>query len=478
MVGWTLPDSGASASTDYESAADQLMDRAEQFITLFHEENNLGSPEHRIRQVRREIEFSGSYWHTPAELTFGARVAWRNSSRCIGRLYWHSLRVRDRREVFTAKDVAAEAVTHLREATNGGRIRPMITVFAPDTPDVPGPRIISSQLVRYAGYDMVGGGIVGDPSNAAITRMARDLGWPGGRPPGRFDLLPLLVQEAGAPVTMHDVPADAVLEVAIEHPDYRWFANLGLRWYAVPVISDMYLDIGGIRYPAAPFNGWYMGTEIGSRNFGDIGRYDELREIAAHMGLSTATDRTLWKDRALTELNVAVLHSFDAAGAAITDHHTESVRFLQHLDREERHGRGCPVDWSWIVPPAASSATPVFHRYYRDYDQSPNFYRHPAPGLAADDTQAPPPEVAEVDEVPAEQALRTQGVLVQASLVPVPPAQAPPAQAPLVPAQASLRELPQPVAEPVALCPHRAGDHVPHLRMIGEQVEVVSEQSS
>ncbi len=247
---------------------------------------------------------------------------------------------------------------------------------------------------------MVGGGIVGDPSNAALTRMARDLGWPGGRPPGRFDLLPLLVQEAGAPVTMHDIPADAVFEVAIEHPDYRWFANLGLRWYAVPVISDMYLDIGGIRYPAAPFNGWYMGTEIGSRNFGDIGRYDELREIAAHMGLSTATDRTLWKDRALTELNVAVLHSFDAAGAAITDHHTESVRFLQHIDREERHGRGCPVDWSWIVPPAASSATPVFHRYYRDYDQTPNFYRHPAPGLAADDAQAPPPEVAEVDKAP------------------------------------------------------------------------------
>ena len=185
MAGWTLPDSGASASTDYQSAADLLMDRAEQFITLFHEENNLGSPEHRIRQVRREIEFSGSYWHTPAELTFGARVAWRNSSRCIGRLYWHSLRVRDRREVFTAKDVAAEAVTHLREATNGGRIRPMITVFAPDTPDVPGPRIISSQLVRYAGYDMVGGGIVGDPSNAALTRMARELGWPGGRPPGQ-----------------------------------------------------------------------------------------------------------------------------------------------------------------------------------------------------------------------------------------------------------------------------------------------------
>ena len=463
MAGWTLPDSGASAATDDDSSADQVMDSAEQFITLFHEENNLGSPEHRIRQVRREIEFSGSYWHTPAELTFGARVAWRNSSRCIGRLYWHSLRVRDRREVFTAKDVAAEAVTHLREATNGGRIRPMITVFAPDAPDVRGPRIISSQLVRYAGYEMVGGGIVGDPSNAVLTRMARDLGWPGGRPPGRFDLLPLLVQEAGAPVTMHEVPADAVFEVAIEHPDYRWFANLGLRWYAVPVISDMYLDIGGVRYPAAPFNGWYMGTEIGSRNFGDIGRYDELREIAAHMGLSTATDRTLWKDRALTELNVAVLHSFDSAGAAITDHHTESVRFLQHLEREQRHGRGCPVDWSWIVPPAASSATPVFHRYYRDYDQTPNFYRHPAPGTPLEGTQAPAAQAAGAEPVP--------GPLAQV-------AQALGVQAPLEQAQPSRRELPQPAAETVALCPHRDAEHVPHLRMIEEQVEVVSEQTS
>ncbi len=438
MAGSTLPDYSPSAPAGYQSpAADRVMESAEQFITLFHEENDLGSPEHRIRQVRREIEFSGSYWHTPAELSFGARVAWRNNSRCIGRLYWHSLRVRDRREVSTAADVVTEAVAHLRSATNGGRIRPQITVFAPDAPDRPGPRIISSQLIRYAGYELVGGGVVGDPSNVGLTRLARELGWPGGQPPGRFDILPLLVQEAGAPVTLHEIPSDAILEVGLEHPDYRWFANLGLRWYAVPVISDMYLDVGGVRYPAAPFNGWYMGTEIGSRDFGDAGRYDELREIASRMGLSTATDRNLWKDKALTELNLAVLHSFDAAGVAITDHHTESVRFLQHIQREERHGRACPVDWSWIVPPAASSATPVFHRTYTDFDQTPNFYRHPAPGTSA----------------------LTPAALPQASL----------AQTSLAPAEPSLRELPQPANELAAVCPHQAGEHVPHLRMIEEQ---------
>ena len=63
---------------------------------------------------------------------------------------------------------------------------------------------------------------------------------------------------------VHELPADAVLEVTIGHPEFGWFGDLGLRWYAVPVISDMYLDIGGVRYPAVPFNGWYMCTEIGS----------------------------------------------------------------------------------------------------------------------------------------------------------------------------------------------------------------------
>jgi nitric-oxide synthase, bacterial len=369
--GWP-PDAGGP------SPLDSLLISAERFITLFYTENRLGSPDRRLWHIRREIEASGTYWHTPAELTFGARVAWRNSSRCIGRLYWHSLRVRDRREVSAAPGIAAESVAHLREATNGGRIRPVITVFAPDEPGRPGPRIVSSQLIRYAGYQNADSTITGDPANTTLTRLARDLGWPGGQPKGRFDVLPLLVQEPGASVTMHELPADAILEVAIEHPQFGWFAELGLRWHAVPVISDMYLEIGGVCYPAAPFNGWYMCTEIGSRNLGDTGRYAQLPVVAEQMGLSVADDRNLWKDKALTELNVAVLHSFTAAGVTVTDHHTESARFLQHIAREEKHGRACPADWTWIVPPAASSATPVFHRYYQDFDQTPNFYRHPA----------------------------------------------------------------------------------------------------
>ena len=282
---------GRSVAGDDSFALESLLVSAERFITMFHSENRAGPPDRRLRHVRHEIEATGTYRHTAAELEFGARVAWRNSSRCIGRLYWRSLRVRDRREVTAASDIAAESIVHLREATNGGRIRPVITVFAPDAPGRPGPRILNPQLVRYAGYETADGAVIGDPLNVAVTGLAGDLGWPGGRPVGRFDILPLLVQEAGALVTLHQLPADAVLEVIIEHPEFGWFVDLGLRWHAVPVISDMYLDIGGVCYPAAPFNGWYMGTEIGSRDLGDTGRYNQLPVIARQMGLSTASDR-------------------------------------------------------------------------------------------------------------------------------------------------------------------------------------------
>ncbi len=230
-------------------------------------------------------------------------------------------------------------------------------------------------MVGYAGH-LHGSTVTGDPSHLEITRLATELGWRGSDPPGRFDLLPLIVQSPGLPPAQFELPKDAVLEVPLRHPDLDWFGELQLRWYAVPVISDMYLEAGGIRYPAAPFNGWYMCTEIGSRDLGDETRYNQLPEVAARMGLSTGSPRTLWKDRAVTELNAAVLHSYEMSGVKIADHHTESERFLAHIEKEEQHGRGCPAEWSWIVPPTAGSTTAVFHRTFEDFEATPNFYRH------------------------------------------------------------------------------------------------------
>jgi nitric-oxide synthase len=96
--------------------------------------------------------------------------------------------------------------------------------------------------------------------------------------------------------------------------------------------------------------------------------------VAQQLGLDTSSESTLWRDRALVEINVAVLHSFNAAEVKITDHHTESRRFLMHLAKEESRGRIVPADWSWIVPPISGGITPVFHRYYDEADLSPAFH--------------------------------------------------------------------------------------------------------
>jgi nitric-oxide synthase len=373
---------GAPQAARADSAAPADPDAAACFLELFHTET--GDPEGlsgRLAQVLAEISRYGTYQHTQDELVFGARVAWRNSNRCIGRLYWRSLRIRDRRHVTAAEAVAAECVTHLREATNDGKIRPVITVFAPDSPFHRGPRVHNTQLVRYAGHLRADGAVLGDPLNVGWTARARELGWTV-YPRTAFDPLPLMVSpghrigdEAPEPIAV-PLPPDAVLEVPLAHPALPWFADLGLRWHAVPAVSDMCLEIGGICYRAAPFNGWYLGTEIGARNLADEDRYDLLPEIAKRLGLDVATERSLWRDRALVELNLAVLHSYDRAGVTLADHHNESRRFLSHLQKEERAGRPVPADWTWIVPPVSGGATPVFHRYYDNLDLRPAFVRH------------------------------------------------------------------------------------------------------
>ena len=53
-----------------------------------------------------------------------------------------------------------------------------------------------------------------------------------------------MVQAAGEPPRLFDVPTDAVLEVPFSHPRYEWFADLGLSCHAVPAIANMCLEIG------------------------------------------------------------------------------------------------------------------------------------------------------------------------------------------------------------------------------------------
>jgi nitric-oxide synthase, bacterial len=349
---------------------------AEDFLRQCYVESpRLGPVEPRLAIVRAQIAATGSYVHTPDELTYGARMAWRNSSRCIGRLYWRSLIVLDRRRARTADDVFSLLVHHMLAAggvKQRGAIRPLISIFAPSQPGQPSARVWNDQLIRYAGYRGEDGSSVGDPRQLEFTAAMQGFGWRGKGE--AFDVLPLVIETPGDGVRLYELPERAILEVPLAHPEFGWFTELGLRWHAVPAISNMRLTIGGVHYPLAPFNGWYMGTEIGARNLADADRYDMLPTVAERMGLDTSSESTLWRDRALVELNRAVLWSFEKAGVKMSDHHTESQRFMAHLRNEEKAGRPVPADWTWIVPPMSGSITPVFHRYYEELDLRPAFY--------------------------------------------------------------------------------------------------------
>jgi nitric-oxide synthase len=349
---------------------------ADDFLRRCYLENpRLGPVEPRLAIVRAQIAATGTYVHTTDELAYGAKMAWRNAARCIGRLYWRSLVVLDRRRARTADEIFALLVHHLQAANGGqqrGAIRPVISVFAPAQPGQPFARIWNDQLIRYAGYRGEDGCPVGDPRQIDFTAAMQGFGWRGKGEP--FDVLPLAIQTPAEGVRLYELPERAIPEVPLTHPEYAWFAELGLRWHAVPAIANMRLTVGGVHYPLAPFNGWYMGTEIGARNLADQDRYNLLPTVAARMGLDTSRVSTLWKDRALVEVNRAVLHSFSTAGVKMTDHHTESERFLAHLRNEEKAGRPVPADWTWIVPPMSGALTPVFHRYYDELDLRPAFY--------------------------------------------------------------------------------------------------------
>nr|WP_036371787.1 nitric oxide synthase oxygenase [Micromonospora sp. ATCC 39149] len=349
---------------------------AVEFLHLFHTERRLPGVAERVAQVREEVALTGTYRHTREELTYGAKVAWRQSARCVGRVRWAGLRVRDRRDVTTVAGIAAELTRHLAEADNGGRIRSVMTVFAPDRPGVgPRARIWNDQLIRYCGHRCADGAVVGDPAQAPMTDAVVGLGWRPPPVPGRFDLLPWVIETAYEDPTLVEVPRDLVREVALTHPAYPWFGGLRLRWHALPVISNMRLRVGGVDYGCAPFNGHYLSDEIGTRNMGDGHRYDQLLPVARGLGLDTSREDTLWREHAALVINQAVLHSFRLAGVRVSDPHTESELFMRFCAQEERAGRPVHGDWSWLNGSVGWAALhAVHHRYYDTRVPNPNLW--------------------------------------------------------------------------------------------------------
>uniref|UniRef100_A0A670KA16 Nitric oxide synthase n=1 Tax=Podarcis muralis TaxID=64176 RepID=A0A670KA16_PODMU len=354
---------------------DELLPQAIEFINLFYKsfkEPRIEEHLTRLETVAQEIETTGTYQMTGEELIFATKQAWRNAPRCIGRIQWSNLKVFDARSCATAKEMFQHICRHLEYSTNGGNIRSAITVFPQRTDGTHDFRIWNSQLIRYAGYPMPDGSIVGDPANVEFTQLCIQLGW---KPKyGRFDVVPLILQADGQDPELFELPPELVLEVSMEHPTYEWFKELDLKWYAVPAVSNMLLECGGLEFTACPFNGWYMGTEIGVRDFCDAQRYNILQDVGRRMGLETNKLSSLWKDKAVIEVNVAVLHSFQKQNVTIMDHHSAAESFMKYMQNEYRIRGGCPADWVWLVPPISGSITPVFHQEMLNYILSPFYY--------------------------------------------------------------------------------------------------------
>jgi nitric-oxide synthase len=347
--------------------------KAEEFINQCYQELEKPAEEaaQRLQAVKDDIELYGYYEHTYEELAHGAKMAWRNSNRCIGRFFWNALHVLDRRHLDKEDDIADALLHHIGFATNKGKIKPAITIFRQQKKDGKQVRIWNHQLLRYAGYETEMG-VIGDPASVSFTKKCQELGWEGAHT--HFDILPLVVQKDGAGPKMYPIPEDIVLEVPLHHPEMPSFRDLQLKWYGTPLISDMRLEIGGIQYTAAPFNGWYMETEIGARNLADTDRYNMLPRVASLMGLDTSTNAAMWKDKALIELNIAVLHSFKEMGVSIVDHHTAAMQFKHFEEREAESCRHVTGEWAWLIPPVSPAATHIFHKSYENKIVSPNYF--------------------------------------------------------------------------------------------------------
>ncbi len=354
----------------------RILAQAKEYIDLIGNELAWDTTdwERRWDEIKREVMATGSYTHTYEELAYGAQIAWRNSSKCVGRISWRNMIVRDLRHVTDPDEMFRECTEHLRMATNGGNVQIVMNVFRPKKPmERWGPRIWNSQYIRFAAYEQEDGTVLGDKANLKLTQTLIRQGWTPPTTKTAYDTLPIVIDVPGQAPKMYQFSTEDVLKVPIEHPSYTEMNTLDLKWCAVPVIANFRMDIGGIQYGCIPFNGWFMETEI-ARNLWEDGRYEKAEAIAQAIGLDTSSEQTLWRDRAFLELNAAVLHSFSKAKVTLVDHQTAARQFLTHDLREKRAGRECPAQWSWVVPSAGGSVTPVWHHEMRDFFLSPSYH--------------------------------------------------------------------------------------------------------
>mgnify|MGYP006139879027 CR=1 FL=1 len=89
----TLPEASVEAKTSEIDAIELLVNMQGEIVGVNEISMGLAGaiPADLAREVANALIKDGHYDHTPEELAYGAKLAWRNQARCIGRLYWDSL---------------------------------------------------------------------------------------------------------------------------------------------------------------------------------------------------------------------------------------------------------------------------------------------------------------------------------------------------------------------------------------------------
>lgn len=95
---------------------DEMQQEAACFTTTYYTET--GAPAEksaeRIKEVTAEINAHGTYTQTYEEMVYGVKLAWRNSNRCIGRLFWERIDVADARQATTEEEIFEFLFSHLK----------------------------------------------------------------------------------------------------------------------------------------------------------------------------------------------------------------------------------------------------------------------------------------------------------------------------------------------------------------------------
>lgn len=95
-------------------SVEYIAKEAHDFLSMYKQAKGLSEElwEVRLKEIDDEIRRNGLYTHTTNELEYGCQLAWRNSARCVNRLYWPTLKVIDRRAAKTNNDMFVAICEH------------------------------------------------------------------------------------------------------------------------------------------------------------------------------------------------------------------------------------------------------------------------------------------------------------------------------------------------------------------------------